>query len=124
RAGPLMSWDARLLLFFSSRRRHTRSKRDWSSDVCSSDRLVSLRWFVGGRRGRRHHPRQRCRRRLPTLVVQVLMVGGTLFAPCNRAGFVESWDLVGGVVCLRGVSLPYPVWGTLVHDDVVNFVRH
>src|SRR5699024_11529741 len=26
-------------LFFSSRRRHTRSKRDWSSDVCSSDLL-------------------------------------------------------------------------------------
>src|SRR5699024_12113668 len=25
------------ILFFSSRRRHTRSKRDWSSDVCSSD---------------------------------------------------------------------------------------
>src|SRR5699024_12097554 len=23
--------------FFSCRRRHTRSKRDWSSDVCSSD---------------------------------------------------------------------------------------
>src|SRR5699024_11995557 len=23
--------------FFSGRRRHTRSKRDWSSDVCSSD---------------------------------------------------------------------------------------
>src|SRR5437868_12198250 len=23
--------------FFSSRRRHTMSKRDWSSDVCSSD---------------------------------------------------------------------------------------
>src|SRR5207253_7262116 len=23
--------------FFSSRRRHTRSKHDWSSDVCSSD---------------------------------------------------------------------------------------
>src|SRR5699024_11385017 len=25
------------LLCLSSRRRHTRSKRDWSSDVCSSD---------------------------------------------------------------------------------------
>src|SRR3954470_1231649 len=25
------------LVFFSSRRRHTRSLRDWSSDVCSSD---------------------------------------------------------------------------------------
>src|SRR5699024_11965210 len=29
-----------LLFFFSSRRRHTRSKRDWSSDVCSSDLAV------------------------------------------------------------------------------------
>src|SRR5438067_11154989 len=27
--------------FFSSRRRHTRSKRDWSSDVCSSDLAAS-----------------------------------------------------------------------------------
>src|SRR2546421_4662010 len=27
--------------FFSSRRRHTRSDRDWSSDVCSSD-LVTV----------------------------------------------------------------------------------
>src|SRR5206468_9246558 len=26
--------------FFSSRRRHTRSDRDWSSDVCSSDLRV------------------------------------------------------------------------------------
>src|SRR6266513_3809107 len=29
------------LFFFSSRRRHTRSKRDWSSDVCSSDLALS-----------------------------------------------------------------------------------
>src|SRR5699024_11605627 len=29
------------VFFFSSRRRHTRSKRDWSSDVCSSDLLTS-----------------------------------------------------------------------------------
>src|SRR3989454_8984909 len=28
--------------FFSSRRRHTRLQGDWSSDVCSSDLLVSL----------------------------------------------------------------------------------
>src|SRR5690349_24893058 len=26
-----------MMFFFSSRRRHTRSLRDWSSDVCSSD---------------------------------------------------------------------------------------
>src|SRR5207237_1552718 len=35
RGGPLA------LLFFSSRRRHTRFKCDWSSDVCSSD-LIHL----------------------------------------------------------------------------------
>src|SRR5690349_24452223 len=28
---------AYIYFFFSSRRRHTRSLRDWSSDVCSSD---------------------------------------------------------------------------------------
>src|SRR6478672_12256597 len=31
-----------LFFFFSSRRRHTRSDRDWSSDVCSSD----LHWHA------------------------------------------------------------------------------
>src|SRR5699024_11261703 len=44
--------------FFSSRRRHTRSKRDWSSDVCSSDlrlpvlqapRLSSIHGHTSGR---------------------------------------------------------------------------
>src|SRR5207249_9005554 len=38
------------VFFFSSRRRHTRSKRDWSSDVCSSDlgrvQTVALRLIV------------------------------------------------------------------------------
>src|SRR2546421_5262282 len=28
--------------FFSSRRRHTRSDRDWSSDVCSSDLIYGF----------------------------------------------------------------------------------
>src|SRR5699024_11466119 len=32
-----LTWVAVLASFFSSRRRHTISKRDWSSDVCSSD---------------------------------------------------------------------------------------
>src|SRR5439155_10824513 len=31
--------------FFSSRRRHTRWPRDWSSDVCSSDLLI-LAWVA------------------------------------------------------------------------------
>src|SRR2546429_2740926 len=44
-----------IFFFFSSRRRHTRCSRDWSSDVCSSDLVVpefdmpghSTSWFVG-----------------------------------------------------------------------------
>src|SRR5690606_39557188 len=32
----------------SSRRRHTRFSRDWSSDVCSSDLLVGV-WNPGGK---------------------------------------------------------------------------
>src|SRR2546421_3436423 len=40
-----------VFFFFSSRRRHTRSDRDWSSDVCSSDLLetqydIRLNWTV------------------------------------------------------------------------------
>src|SRR5690606_40398958 len=35
------------VFFFSSRRRHTRFSRDWSSDVCSSD-LEALRRAVAG----------------------------------------------------------------------------
>src|SRR2546421_7784294 len=32
--------------FFSSRRRHTRSDRDWSSDVCSSDLSLTISGIV------------------------------------------------------------------------------
>src|SRR5690606_39711088 len=35
------SVDSTLFFFFSSRRRHTRFSRDWSSDVCSSDLFAS-----------------------------------------------------------------------------------
>src|SRR5256884_2460766 len=35
------------VFFFSSRRRHTRCSRDWSSDVCSSDLRRQLRRFGG-----------------------------------------------------------------------------
>src|SRR5207245_3843185 len=35
------------IFFFSSRRRHTRCYRDWSSDVCSSDLLVADDQLLG-----------------------------------------------------------------------------
>src|SRR5690606_39807793 len=34
--------DLSCFFFFSSRRRHTRFSRDWSSDVCSSDLVYRL----------------------------------------------------------------------------------
>src|SRR2546428_9596312 len=44
--------DVLFFFFFSSRRRHTRSDRDWSSDVCSSDlvAVVERRAVVAGPR--------------------------------------------------------------------------
>src|SRR2546422_4969324 len=42
--------------FFSSRRRHTRCSRDWSSDVCSSDLCDSTR-RPGARRSRHSSPK-------------------------------------------------------------------
>src|SRR5207249_8907335 len=44
--------------FFSSRRRHTRSKRDWSSDVCSSDLHIARQVRVTAQGIQRHriHP--------------------------------------------------------------------
>src|SRR2546429_8961366 len=35
-----------MFFFFSSRRRHTRCSRDWSSDVCSSDLDVNGLWHT------------------------------------------------------------------------------
>src|SRR5690606_39498679 len=42
------------VFFFSSRRRHTRFSRDWSSDVCSSDLGPTLR--ISGTVPTREHP--------------------------------------------------------------------
>src|SRR5690349_12249450 len=44
--------------FFSSRRRHTSSLRDWSSDVCSSDLLWNAQYWSRRRVGRSPSPRR------------------------------------------------------------------
>src|SRR6267378_7419333 len=54
--GPVNS--SMCVFFFSSRRRHTRSLRDWSSDVCSSDlppKAYAEQWDV---EGLEHHVRE------------------------------------------------------------------
>src|SRR5437867_12986279 len=48
-------WFLFFVFFFSSRRRHTRSYGDWSSDVCSSD-LTLARSFSSSASGTRRQP--------------------------------------------------------------------
>src|SRR5690606_40868342 len=66
--------------FFSSRRRHTRFSRDWSSDVCSSDlhpeRVGALGW-----RGAELRPG---RREAPAALVDVLARPGAAVAQRDR----------------------------------------
>src|SRR5699024_11452047 len=51
-----------LVLFVSSRGRHTISKRDWSSDVCSSDLYLQTDKSKGIRHGKQDRKRmRRCR---------------------------------------------------------------
>src|SRR5207245_6433012 len=47
--------------FFSSRRRHTRCYRDWSSDVCSSDLHVECEHVVVDRHAKEFAVIDRCR---------------------------------------------------------------
>src|SRR5690606_20765874 len=96
-----------MMLYLSSRRRHTRFSRDWSSDVCSSD----LRREFGLARGEedvaapvefvlRHHPSR------PFVVVSVaedeldLVVGGQQpdVLPAVARGFARA----------RGLDIQHP----------------
>src|SRR5699024_12141978 len=45
------------VFYFSSSRRHTRSKRDWSSDVCSSDLIKKYQedLFIYPAASKNHH---------------------------------------------------------------------
>src|SRR5699024_11887496 len=77
--------------FFSSRRRHTRSKRDWSSDVCSSD--LNILEMVGvsaiSQKKREYHPEVSSTGPLshetPISAVQTNAV--SRFASCAKRGY-------------------------------------
>src|SRR5690606_39821845 len=53
------------IFFFSSRRRHTRFSRDWSSDVCSSD---LINHFLAAKRLSLHLFRQNINRKIHSIV--------------------------------------------------------
>src|SRR3990167_9365032 len=94
--------DILLVIFFSSRRRHTRFDCDWSSDVCSSDlkkpgKTNNMDWqpdMIKGTRDKSFHEWQQQIEpplkwieayTLPNdLVVDPFAGGGTTLAACKR----------------------------------------
>src|SRR5207247_5959398 len=66
------------LFFFSSRRRHTRSTRDWSSDVCSSD-LIRFAFFE-----RRNRPARIALCSVFANTFSSSATSGTLFPPSSN----------------------------------------
>src|SRR5699024_11602793 len=80
------------LFFFSSRRRHTRSKRDWSSDVCSSD----LAWISS--------VAQRCVGTDEAMMAKACEIA----AECERLGEEEGTSWPYGIGCFRiGLEMVY-----------------
>src|SRR5690625_7955787 len=81
------------LIFFSSRRRHTRWPRDWSSDVCSSDldqtleRKAQEAWLA------LQLERELSKEQIMTYYLNRIHMGGNVYeigrASCRER--VESW---------------------------------
>src|SRR5690625_6694708 len=68
------------VFFFSSRRRHTRWPRDWSSDVCSSDlagRNIQIENHTTGESMFQYIPDHSPGRLLSTGQIGILLHGGT-----------------------------------------------
>src|SRR5690606_41885692 len=82
------------LFFFSSRRRHTRFSRDWSSDVCSSDLAGLMMQYQNAR-------------------LSLDSIGNYMNMPVERPAdksFVPRPFLEGGIE-FRNVSFAYPEIG-------------
>src|SRR5207249_8761800 len=106
-----------LYFFFSSRRRHTRSKRDWSSDVCSSDLtpflLEGLDLDLDARRQVKLHQRvDRLRGRLED--VQEPLVGADLELLARL--LVDVRREIGRASCRERVEVG-GVGGTIDRDE-------
>src|SRR5256884_5650795 len=85
----------RFLSFFSSRRRHTRCSREWSSDVCSSDLFSLLQFVAGSRAG-------------AELVAGLIVIATMGYLAKNRATPLwSSLVLTGGVLLVSPTAYPW-----------------
>src|SRR5690625_3461412 len=76
--------------FFSSRRRHTRWPRDWSSDVCSSDLGINMRHNQGDliHMSSKHDP------------------GPGSFLSCNQVAYAICINLITHLLQHGGEQIP------------------
>src|SRR5690606_15336322 len=113
--------------FFSSRRRHTRFSRDWSSDVCSSDLLEAA---AAARRG----DAEARAAKLAELVVTIAANAGDegkLFGSIGTRDIAEAASKAGVAVDKREVRLPNGVIREVgeyevdiqVHSDVIQAIK-
>src|SRR5258707_15328499 len=118
-----MAFADAVLFFFSSRRRHTRYWRDWSSDVCSSDlllRAVALpqdRGLVGAHR---------------QVAVDAVSAGveRAVLEPADRgvAGEAGVLDLGVGLDPVQALAVLAPegvgvAGGCLIHPEIAGLVH-
>src|SRR3712207_452631 len=92
--------------FFSSRRRHTRYWRDWSSDVCSSDLEAARRSgaivAVVSPNGPQQTPKL-----TPFALVQPGTEGGLLYSSTTRTtGLLSNADVAPTLLAILGVPVP------------------
>src|SRR5690606_21343085 len=103
--------------FFSSRRRHTRFSRDWSSDVCSSDLRITSTLDDE----RKRHPEQKI---APFAVNQIIHTSNDRLDHDMQA--CEKYQVPVIITSLRAptdVASAVHRWGGLVFHDVTT-IRH
>src|SRR6266496_5385264 len=103
------------MFFFSSRRRHTRSLRDWSSNVCSSDLVVTVAITVD-----RHRPPPPHRPRAPYQVYTSDETGDLRLTYFNaRKDYLQKLLPVGERRYVSGTVELYDHMLQMVHPDRV-----
>src|SRR2546422_1025717 len=99
-----------VFFFFSSRRRHTRCSRDWSSDVCSSD-LAALN----------ERADKRGARALAGAILGLLLLGsgilallGIAYAPAITTVLAKGFDEPRRQLTISLVRILFPMTGLMV----------